>query len=307
MEMDCIPAGMELFPAADDEQFQFIKRVIDDCDYYILIIGGRYGSINASGVSYTEMEFDYAISRGLKVLAFVHGAPDDLPLKKSDIDPGLREKLVAFRQRVCSDRLVKFWTSPSELPGLVALSLSKTIKIYPAVGWVRASNVGNPELLADLNSLRKENTSLRERVSELDAKPSTGNLNIAGLDELFSVKFGWSYFEKGITRKSMEEITLSWGEIFAALAPMLQEHPTDQRVQSKLGGILFRKKKGKDNSHPTKVDDDDFMTTRVQLVALDLVAARYTQTVQGGMGFFWSLTPRGYRLMIELRTVKTKN
>ena len=35
MEIDCIPAGMELFPAADEEQFKFIKSVIDDCDYYI--------------------------------------------------------------------------------------------------------------------------------------------------------------------------------------------------------------------------------------------------------------------------------
>jgi hypothetical protein len=40
MEMDCIPSGMELFPAADEEQWEFIKRVIDDCDYYLLIIGG---------------------------------------------------------------------------------------------------------------------------------------------------------------------------------------------------------------------------------------------------------------------------
>ena len=38
-EQDCIPAGMELFPAADMEQFEFIKRIIDDCDYYILIVG----------------------------------------------------------------------------------------------------------------------------------------------------------------------------------------------------------------------------------------------------------------------------
>ncbi len=53
MEMDCIPAGMELFPAADEEQFEFIKKVIDDCDYYIIILGGRYGSVGANGVSYT--------------------------------------------------------------------------------------------------------------------------------------------------------------------------------------------------------------------------------------------------------------
>jgi hypothetical protein len=39
IEANCIPAGMELFPAADEAQLAFIKRVIDDCDYYLLIIG----------------------------------------------------------------------------------------------------------------------------------------------------------------------------------------------------------------------------------------------------------------------------
>jgi hypothetical protein len=29
IQSDCIPAGMELFPAADEEQLTFIKRVID--------------------------------------------------------------------------------------------------------------------------------------------------------------------------------------------------------------------------------------------------------------------------------------
>ena len=89
MEMDCIPAGMELFPAADEEQWEFIKRVIDDCDYYILIIGGRYGSTTAAGISYTEKEYDYAIENDLKVLAFIHEKPDDIPVGKSDIDPEL--------------------------------------------------------------------------------------------------------------------------------------------------------------------------------------------------------------------------
>ena len=42
LELDCIPAGMELFPASSEDQWSLIKRVIDDCDYYILIIGGRY-------------------------------------------------------------------------------------------------------------------------------------------------------------------------------------------------------------------------------------------------------------------------
>ena len=44
LELDCIPAGMELFPAANEDQWTLIKRVIDDCDYYLVIVGGRYGS-----------------------------------------------------------------------------------------------------------------------------------------------------------------------------------------------------------------------------------------------------------------------
>ena len=61
LELDCIPAGMELFPAANDDQWTLIKRVIDDCDYYIVIIGGRYGSIGPSGKSYTQMEYELSL------------------------------------------------------------------------------------------------------------------------------------------------------------------------------------------------------------------------------------------------------
>src|SRR5689334_6333745 len=110
MEMDCIPAGMELFPAADDEQWEFIKRIIDDCDYYILIIGGRYGSLTKEGISYTEKEYEYAKELGLKILAFIHEKPGEIALGKSDVDPDLRARLLKFRDEVSTGRLVKFWS-----------------------------------------------------------------------------------------------------------------------------------------------------------------------------------------------------
>jgi hypothetical protein len=49
--------------------------VIDDCDYYLLIIGGRYGSTDPEGVSYTEKEYEYAIEHGIKVIALLHELP----------------------------------------------------------------------------------------------------------------------------------------------------------------------------------------------------------------------------------------
>ncbi|MBU1319360.1 MAG: DUF4062 domain-containing protein [candidate division Zixibacteria bacterium] len=149
MEMDCIPAGMELFPASDEEQFEFIKRIIDDCDYYLLIIGGRYGSITNEGISFTELEYDYALSLGLKVIAFLHSEPNKISVEKSDIDPALRQRLQNFRDRISTGRLVKFWKNADELPGLVALSLTKTIKAYPAIGWVRANKATEIQNLKD--------------------------------------------------------------------------------------------------------------------------------------------------------------
>src|SRR5687768_12828918 len=62
LELDCLPAGMELFPAANEDQWTLIKEVIDRTDYYVVIVGGRYGSTTPEGISYTEQEYEYAAS-----------------------------------------------------------------------------------------------------------------------------------------------------------------------------------------------------------------------------------------------------
>src|SRR5665213_1127692 len=57
LEIGCFPSGMELFPASDDTQWELIKRVIEESDYYVVIVAGRYGSLGPEGASYTEMEY----------------------------------------------------------------------------------------------------------------------------------------------------------------------------------------------------------------------------------------------------------
>ncbi|MGV8880512.1 MAG: DUF4062 domain-containing protein, partial [Rhodoglobus sp.] len=85
-------------------------QVIDECNYYMVIVGGRYGSISAEGVSYTEMEYDYAVPSDIPVLGFVHGSPDDIPAGESELGKEAREKLDAFRAKVIT-RMVKRNTS----------------------------------------------------------------------------------------------------------------------------------------------------------------------------------------------------
>lgn len=306
MEMDCIPAGMELFPAADEEQWEFVKKVIDDCDYYLLIIGGRYGSTTDDGISYTEKEFDYAVERGLKIVALIHGAPDDIPFGKSEQDPALREKLINFKDKVMDGRLVKFWESASELPGLVALSLTKTIKTYPAVGWVRASNVANENILSEINELRKQNSELQDTISALEQQTNNGPSVdcIADIDSTYTVHGEYKISRQGYNTRHYDfECTISWRDMFAIISPYLVEHPNDTAVKLKLARSLKELKTGSDGGSSININDQEFKTITIQFQAYGLVKTKYSKTTQGGMALFWSLTPKGEKLMIESRVV----
>jgi hypothetical protein len=312
MEANCIPAGMELFPAADEQQLAFIKRVIDDCDYYLLIIGGRYGSVSETGISYTEQEYEYAVSRKLPVIALIHARPDEIPYGKSEQDQGLRERLTKFKAKVTTGRLVKFWEKPEDLPGLVALSLLNAFNMSPAVGWVRADKEASVEVLGEINQLRKENAYLHERASSaeqaLSAFTSPPALEgLARLDDDISLKGTyWSTHYRG---QRDWKITTTWRKIFAYVSPYLVKHPTAEVVKEVLLSAMF------DEAHlemgEAKIDqyttlsDQDFQTVAVQLKALGLVKIEYSKSAGGSMGLFWSFTPKGEQLMIELRAVRS--
>ena len=67
-----IPAGMELFKAGNDSQLKTIYKWIDESDVYMIILGGRYGSVESkSGKSYTQLEYEYALSKDIPVFAVV--------------------------------------------------------------------------------------------------------------------------------------------------------------------------------------------------------------------------------------------
>ncbi|MGH9636986.1 MAG: DUF4062 domain-containing protein, partial [Candidatus Angelobacter sp.] len=221
IKADCIPAGMELFPAADEKQLTFIKRVIDDCDYYLLIIGGRYGSVDDAGISYTEQEYDYAISRGLKVIALIHAKPEEIPLGKSDVDSALREKLEKFKKKVTAKRLVQFWEKPEDLAGLVALNLLSAIRDHPTVGWVRADKVANETVLSEINELRKRNEKLEEALAEVAPPPVIEGL--ARLDEQFTLP--GQYFDRFSRSFTRWNVRTTWRQIFAFISPYLETHP----------------------------------------------------------------------------------
>jgi hypothetical protein len=134
----CIPAGMELFGAAALPPWEYITRVLDVTDYFVLVFGSRYGSSPPDGgASYTEREYDYAVENKIPVLAFVPSKERRLLEEHIETDHARREALREFRNKVEQRHLVTKWSNPTELAQEVTTSLWREFHDTPRPGWVR--------------------------------------------------------------------------------------------------------------------------------------------------------------------------
>ena len=171
LSMYQFPIGMEMFSADDKEQWEIIQETIDSSDYYVLIIGHRYGSIikngEDAGISYTQKEFRYALKQNIPVLAFLIN--DSVPVvpQKVDEDAKSKKKLKAFKEEVKVGRNVEWWTSKEDLALKVMNSLNKKINRGNRPGWVRANGLKLEETQAEFVEMSKENRRLREENERL--------------------------------------------------------------------------------------------------------------------------------------------
>ena len=131
LDNDCIPVGMEQFPASEMSQMEYIKKMLDNCDYYILILGGKYGSLDTDGIGFTEKEYDYAVAQKIPIMSFVYDMPEDLPNKFCETTDDLREKFKRFREKVCNGRLVKFHSDNGTLKANIVTSITTALRIFP--------------------------------------------------------------------------------------------------------------------------------------------------------------------------------
>lgn len=306
LELDCIPAGMELFPAANESQWSLIKRVIEDCDYYVLILGGRYGSCGPDGVSYTEMEYRHALEVGKPTIAFLHKDPGTIQANKCESAQEGKEKLIAFRAFV-EKKLCKYWTTPSELGSVVSRSLIQLIKTTPAIGWVRADELPDKNATLELLKLRQRVDELQAELARSRTTAPKGTEDLAQGDELHTLKYGFTSRDIAYDTSNWTGIfQATWNEIFAVLAPLMINEASEINLRRGLDRLNLAKRKDlKDCTlRDFSLNHEDFQTIKVQLRALGLIAkSEKTRSVKD-VATYWTITPYGDEVMTRLRAIK---
>jgi Domain of unknown function (DUF4062) len=136
-----IPAGMELFATSEKSQWEYIVQRIIDCDYYVLIIGHKYGSTDSEGISFTEKEYNFAIENSIPIMAFVIDQSAPVNGYQMEPDPEKLKKLQEFKVKVKSNgRMCKFFNNKDQLKSDFKTSLHEYISDYPRIGWVRSDS-----------------------------------------------------------------------------------------------------------------------------------------------------------------------
>ena len=221
LEMGHIPVGMEMFSAADEEQWKIIARQIEEVDYYIVIIAHRYGSVTNEGISYTEKEYDYAVKQGIPVLGFLLADKASWPGDRFDEESGRKKSLQKFKSKV-KTKTVSFWRNGDELNAKCAIALGKIIRTTPRIGWVKANEITGPEVVKELTRLSSENAELRRNIEAL--KKEANNKQLLKIKQLVMTLNG-NKKEVSIWKKNASgwsnPIEINLFTIFNLIAPAL--------------------------------------------------------------------------------------
>lgn len=289
LEMDALPAGMELFPATNDDSWKLIQRIIEQSDYYVLIIGGRYGSINEQGLGFTEREYDYAMTCGVPVLPFLHEKPELIPSGKSEMGEESRQKLSLFRSKVESAHHCKFWKDAEQLGSRVSRGLMNQIKITPRTGWIRADQAGGADAIIEINRLRNQIETLNDALKRSRTEAPKGAEQLQGGDDVLPFK---AYVD-GYTEEARElrakgrypdqsrfeiALNITWNEAFAGCAPLMLQHEAEEnRLSSAIRSQALELLRARDAAIRA-VEPSDltfspsvFQSIKVQFIALGLI------------------------------------
>lgn len=314
LELDCIPCGMEYFPAASEETWTYIQDLIRRCDYYVLVVGGRYGSLASEGVSYTQKEYEFALSERVPSIAFLHACPEDLPAKYSESSVEgqlkLREFISVVRRQLCKE-----WNTPEELGAVVSRSLTQLIRRHPRTGWIKADQASSSEATTELLALTRRVKELENELERNAMQVPVGAQDLSQGDELMDVEFDFTIYDSTKYRHQLgwilsrlrRNVCISWNKLFMRIAPILEVDASGIVVKNALGRLVEEQydlrgelSAPEQTFGDVSLAEESLQRIKIQFTGLGLIR---TSKQAGSQVARWQLTPLGRQRMFELLSV----
>ena len=300
MRMGCIPVGMELFPASDQSQWSVIEASVKEADYYVLIVGGRYGSL-VGEKSYTEAEYELAQQYGIPIVPLLHSNPKSLFEQAATEDSAAFSRLIDFRTHLSNNHTCQYWGSDAELGLLLYQGLHDVIDRQPRVGWVRADQISSDDAFRQIATLQNEREQLREELAAYQTSNIAEEQNLENGEDRITVRGMYDPGNQYSDRPWSKSV--SWNGILRILGPRIMDWSALQTIKDILKKLyhLNEKTQTLDNTdasvYRVRISEDDVFAILNQLVLLGLIETKNLTLTTGGTGRFWRTTAAGDKLV----------
>ncbi len=294
-----IPAGMELFKAGNKSQWETIKKWIDESDIYMLILGGRYGSIESSSrKSYTQLEYEYALENGKPIFSIVL-SDNYLDVKRSTNKEFVENEHIEYYdefKKIVESKMVKFVDDLKDIKIGIFESLTELKEEVEFIGWIKADNVEDVKRFElKISQLELENKKLKE---ELETKQTMRTEEKFPLDLTKELSINITGLKQFMENQYSEMLKITYNDVFSALGPVIIVGKSIENAKEDFEEVL--KETYKKSYYTLHVGVDVFNTIKVQLLSSNLINI-FSSEVKGKQVEMIELSDNGKLLLAQLK------
>ena len=312
LKMGMVPVGIDSDGAMANQLPAVTQKLIDESDYYMVLLGGRYGDLSPLGLSDLHREFIYAMSKRKPMLAFVHDRLESLAESAKETTREGQVRRSDFARLVEQKIPTHTWSSEQGLANSVTAIMPELLRQYPVSGWVRADMqvAAVPSTPINTDVLTQQIRDLTAEREELLATLRPPLTTLSRGSDTVAVQFSCSVYQNGDCKTAMADTTISWNQVFSCIAPLMLNPVAEPLMQKALEEFISRR--ALDNvkaQHPkahavrnVALASHSFNQIKVQLRALGLIT-RTSEKDARGMPL-WRLTAHGDSTMTNVMAVR---
>lgn len=153
LDFRILPIGMEHFTVSTNGEFSDLQELIDDSDFFITLMGEKYGSCDSTGISWTEKEYQYALSKDKPIIVIVCDAL--VKTLQADVDTldDEQKKQIEFYNRISG--YARKVSKDFSIKTIIS-QFFHTYTFSKCTGWTRIENIEmNEKKLAEWKNSHK--------------------------------------------------------------------------------------------------------------------------------------------------------
>jgi tetratricopeptide (TPR) repeat protein len=196
------PLMMEHLPATDKDAMRVSVEMVAKADIFVGVYAHRYGHVpQGSNQSLVEIEYECAELRDIPRLIFVIDKRH--PIMYDDIDIHHATQVAAFRERLCTNNVVNFFTSAEHLRSCVINSLSHhrqsnvaDLHYISEIPLPPLPYVAHPYTLLQNKNLigRSDEMNWLNNWARMSGSPNAGTLTLVAMGGMGKSALTWKWF-----------------------------------------------------------------------------------------------------------------